>query len=389
MRRAVVLIALAAVIVIAAAVVPVGPGLLAFLQWVRGTGPWAALLVALIYIPAAIILLPAAPLTLGAGFLFGVVRGTILVSLGSTAGATAAFLVARRFSRGWTKDVIARYPKAGAISRAVEVQGWRVVLLTRLSPVLPYNVLNYAFGLTAVSLREYVLASWVGMLPGTLMYVYLGSAAGSIAELLSGRRPHGTGPQVLFAFGLAATVVVTVLVARTAARALDEIIAARWQDNGSHDMTSSRGTRLFTMEPIGIVHTPFTDTAQIPKGPGAEHRAEGVIDLLPQFEAGLKDIDGFSHLYVLWVFDRASGYDLLATPPTDTRPHGVFATRSPRRPNAIGLTVVALLRREGPKLFVRGVDMLDGTPVLDIKPYLSSVPAGELRRGWLDEVERR
>lgn len=144
---------------------------------------------------------------------------------------------------------------------------------------------------------------------------------------------------------------------------------------------------MFTMQPIGTVKSPYTAAAQIPKGRGAEHHAEGVLEILPQLEAGLTDIEGFSHLYVLWVFDRASGYDLLATPPTDTRPHGVFATRAPRRPNPIGLTVVALLRREGPRLYVRGVDMLDGTPILDIKPYLSSVPEHELRRGWLADAQ--
>jgi tRNA-Thr(GGU) m(6)t(6)A37 methyltransferase TsaA len=142
----------------------------------------------------------------------------------------------------------------------------------------------------------------------------------------------------------------------------------------------------FVMHPIGTVRSPYRDTAQVPKGKGAEHRAEGVLEILPQLEAGLTDIEGFSHLYVLWVFDRAEGYGLSATPPTDTRPHGVFATRSPRRPNPIGLTVVQLLRREGRKLHVRGVDMVDGTPILDIKPYLSSVPPEQLRRGWLGEV---
>jgi tRNA-Thr(GGU) m(6)t(6)A37 methyltransferase TsaA len=148
--------------------------------------------------------------------------------------------------------------------------------------------------------------------------------------------------------------------------------------------------RVFTMHPIGVVRSPFTETSQIPKGCGAEHLAEGTLEIAPEFEPGLADIDGFSHLYVIWVFDRATGYDLTAHPPTDEkRPHGVFATRSPRRPNAIGLTVVELLRREGAKLFVRGVDMLDGTPILDIKPYLSSVPADTLRRGWLAEAEAR
>ncbi len=144
---------------------------------------------------------------------------------------------------------------------------------------------------------------------------------------------------------------------------------------------------MFTMHPIGTVRSPYSDTAQIPKGPGVEHHAEGVLELLPEYEQGLLDIDGFSHLFVLWVFDRAEGASLIATPPLDNRPHGVFATRSPQRPNPIGLTVVALLRREGAKLVVRGVDMLDGTPILDIKPYLSSIPESELKRGWLTGIQ--
>jgi tRNA-Thr(GGU) m(6)t(6)A37 methyltransferase TsaA len=145
----------------------------------------------------------------------------------------------------------------------------------------------------------------------------------------------------------------------------------------------------FFFRPIAYVRSPFTATEQIPKGPGAEHKAEGVIEVLPEFAEGLLDIEGFSHLYVIWVFDRADGFSLRATPPTDDRPHGVFATRSPRRPNPIGLTVVEMQGREGNNLRVRGVDMLDGTPVLDIKPYLSSVAPDEIRRGWLAEAEAR
>ena len=146
---------------------------------------------------------------------------------------------------------------------------------------------------------------------------------------------------------------------------------------------------MITLEPIGVVRSPYTDKAQIPKGPGAQHDAEGTLEIRPDLEAGLTDIEGFSHLYVIWIFDRAEGCDLLSTPPNDDRPHGVFATRAPRRPNPIGLTVVRLLRREGQVLHVRGLDMLDGTPIVDIKPYLSSVPAEELRRGWLAEAEAR
>ena len=143
------------------------------------------------------------------------------------------------------------------------------------------------------------------------------------------------------------------------------------------------------MTAIGTARTPFGTTSEIPKGPDAKHDADGIIEIAPAFAAGLQDIEGFSHLYVLWHFHRVDAYDLIAHPPNDDRPHGVFATRSPRRPSPIGLTVVQLLRRDGPRLYVRGVDMLDGTPVLDIKPYLSSIPEGDFRRGWLAEAEAR
>lgn len=146
---------------------------------------------------------------------------------------------------------------------------------------------------------------------------------------------------------------------------------------------------MLPLEPIGYVRSPFRDTQQIPKGLGASHSAEGVLEVRPGLEPGLTDIEGFSHLYVIWAFDRSEGFELVGLTPADDRPHGVFATRSPRRPNPIGLTVVELLARDGAKLHVRGVDMLDGTPILDIKPYLSSVPPERLRRGWLAEAEAR
>jgi tRNA-Thr(GGU) m(6)t(6)A37 methyltransferase TsaA len=146
---------------------------------------------------------------------------------------------------------------------------------------------------------------------------------------------------------------------------------------------------MFTPQPIGFVRSPFEDPTMIPKGLGAKHVAEGVLDILSEFEPGLDGIEGYSHLYVIWVFDRSDGFDLMVTPPSDNRAHGMFSTHAPRRPNPLGLTVVELLRREKGKLFVRGVDMLDGTPILDIKPYLSSIPPEKLRRGWLAEAEAR
>ena len=146
---------------------------------------------------------------------------------------------------------------------------------------------------------------------------------------------------------------------------------------------------MFSSRPIGFVSGPYKDTKDIPKGLGAKHEADGVLKILPEFAPGLLDIEGFSHLYVLWEFDRSEGFDLMANPPSDNRQHGVFATRSPYRPNPIALSVVELLRRDGAELHVRGVDMLDGTPILDIKPYLSNVPPEKLRRGWLAEAEAR
>jgi tRNA-Thr(GGU) m(6)t(6)A37 methyltransferase TsaA len=147
---------------------------------------------------------------------------------------------------------------------------------------------------------------------------------------------------------------------------------------------------MFTPRPIGFAHSPHKETSSVPKGLGTQHTAEGTIEVLAEFEQGLTDIEGFSHLCIFWVFDRSDGFDLISHPPADDgRPHGVFSTRSPRRPNPIALTVVELLGRDGSTLRVRGVDMLDGTPVLDIKPYLSSVPEEKLRRGWLAEAEAR
>jgi tRNA (adenine37-N6)-methyltransferase len=146
---------------------------------------------------------------------------------------------------------------------------------------------------------------------------------------------------------------------------------------------------MFTSRPIGFVRSRYSATSEVPKGLGAKHDAEGVLSILPEFGAGLTNIEGFSHLFVIWEFDRSNGFDLTGTPPSDNRPHGVFATRSPRRPNPIGLTVVELLRRDGLDLHVRGVEMLDKTPILDIKPYLSSIPTERLHRGWLAEAEAR
>jgi tRNA (adenine37-N6)-methyltransferase len=142
------------------------------------------------------------------------------------------------------------------------------------------------------------------------------------------------------------------------------------------------------MRPIGYIRSEYKSTDQVPKGLGAIHTMEGVLQVLPEYAGGLQDIEGYSHLMILWIFHQSKDYELVGKVPTDGKVHGVFSSRSPRRPNPIGLTTVELVRREGAWLFLRGIDMLDGTPVLDIKPYTSSVPMEQLRRGWLEEAEK-
>lgn len=192
------------------------------LRWIDGLGAWAPVAVAAIYVPATVLLVPGSMITLGAGFLCGLVRGTVAVSVGSTVGATAAFLVGRTFARGWVQQRVAGSPRFAALDRAVEREGFKIVLLVRLSPVFPFNVVNYVFGLTRVRLRDYVLASWIGMLPGGVMYVYLGTAAKSLAELAAGQAEADGLRQGFFFFGLACTVAATLFITRLARRTLRE-----------------------------------------------------------------------------------------------------------------------------------------------------------------------
>jgi uncharacterized membrane protein YdjX (TVP38/TMEM64 family) len=187
----------------------------------RGSVPGGPALFALLYVAATVFFLPGSILTVGAGVVFGLVRGFAIVSISATLGATAAFLVGRYLARDWIAGKIEGHPKFAVIDEAVAREGWKIVGLLRLSPVVPFNVLNYAFGVTRVSLRDYVLASWIGMMPGTLVYVYLGSVAGDLARA-GGRASRTPIEWAFYAVGLVATIAVTVFVTRLARRALAE-----------------------------------------------------------------------------------------------------------------------------------------------------------------------
>jgi len=179
-----------------------------------------------VYVVACVAFVPASLLTLGAGALFGVVTGVIVVFVGATLGAFGAFLIARHVARDWVSQRVARDPRFTAIDRAIAADGRRVVFLLRLSPVIPFALLNYALGLTKVRVADFLIAS-AGMLPGTLLYVYTGSLAGTVLGATSGAAPaRGAGFYVVLALGLAATAAVTILVTRLARRALAEATAA-------------------------------------------------------------------------------------------------------------------------------------------------------------------
>ncbi len=195
------------------------------LDWIQGLGGWGAAIFVVLYIVATVCFLPGSILTLGAGVVYGVAQGAILVSLSATLGATAAFFVGRYVARGWVVGQIERSAAFRAIDDAVGREGWKIVGLTRLSPVFPFNLLNYAFGVTRVRPRDYILASWIGMIPGTLMYVYLGSLAGSLATLGAGRQARTPTEWALYGTGLVATVAVTLYVTRIARAALKKRIA--------------------------------------------------------------------------------------------------------------------------------------------------------------------
>ena len=185
---------------------------------VENLGFWGPVIFIASYAIATVLFVPGSALTLAAGGLFGVAMGSVYVSIASTLGATLAFLLGRQKLRGYISKKIKGNAKFAAIDDAVGEQGWKIVGLTRLSPAFPFTLLNYAYGLTKVSLRDYVVASWIGMMPGTVLYVYLG-AIGKAAADSQGRTP---GEWAMLVVGLIATAAVTIYVTKVARRALNQ-----------------------------------------------------------------------------------------------------------------------------------------------------------------------
>jgi uncharacterized membrane protein YdjX (TVP38/TMEM64 family) len=194
------------------------------LEWIHGQGAWGLVLVVALDAIICLLFLPGSALTLAAGFMFGILWGTIAASAGATLGATAAFLVARWMVRGWIEHRLATHPKFRAVDRAIGDQGFKVVLLTRLCSLFPYDLMSYLFGLTKVPLGRYVLATWLGRLPETLVWAYVGSLAKSLADLAAGKVKVGIEAEILLGMGLAAMVAVTVVIAHLARQALRDAV---------------------------------------------------------------------------------------------------------------------------------------------------------------------
>jgi uncharacterized membrane protein YdjX (TVP38/TMEM64 family) len=195
------------------------------LDAVRELGTWGPVTFILLYVVACVALLPASILTMGGGALYGVLWGSIYVSIAATLGATAAFLVGRYLARDWIIRKVGANPSFVAIDRAVADEGWRIVLLTRLCPLFPFFLLNYAFGLTRISLRHYVLATWMGIIPGSMLFVYLGSLANT------GSRQPGAMGWAWRLFILFTALAAVSYIARVARRALSKKMATPEADS--------------------------------------------------------------------------------------------------------------------------------------------------------------
>jgi uncharacterized membrane protein YdjX (TVP38/TMEM64 family) len=205
---------------------PVGEWTVALAERLRGGGVTTVLIFVAVYVAATVALVPGSLLTMAAGFAYGPVGGLLVASPASVLAATVAFLLGRTVFRDWTRKAIAESPWARALDRAMSRNSFKLILLLRLSPAIPFNLLNYALGLSDVTLGRYVLASFIGMLPGAWLYVYLGSLATTAAGLTDASRGGGRQRLALTIAGLVATVVAVVFVTRSARRALDEELRA-------------------------------------------------------------------------------------------------------------------------------------------------------------------
>lgn len=229
---------------------PIGEAVEAMKSWIAGRGMWGPVVLVLLYVAATVLFVPGTILTLAAGAMFGLVVGMIAVSIGSTLGAAFAFLISRYLARDRIAEMAGRNRNFGAIDRAIGEGGWKIVALLRLSPAIPFNLQNYLYGLMQIRFWPYVLTSWLAMLPGTLLYVYLGHVTGAA---IAPERSRTLGEWLMLAVGLLATVAVTVYITRLARRRLREHMDETTTDNetatGGHSDDSRTADSARSLRP--------------------------------------------------------------------------------------------------------------------------------------------
>ncbi|WGV24318.1 TVP38/TMEM64 family protein [Halotia branconii] len=234
---------LVATLIIAAKYFNIQEILLSSITWVNSLGALGPIAYIVIYNLATLLFIPGSLLTLKGGCLFGLLWGSVYVLIAAIIGATLAFLIGRYLSRDWVAKQIEKHPQFKAIDLAVAKEGWKIVLLTRLCPLFPFNLLNYAFGVTQVSLKDYILGSF-GIIPGTVMYVYLGSLAGNLA--MTSNQPTNPEAQIwqwlMQVVGLIATVAVTIYMTKIARQALAQSVATV---DSTHEQTENHSNRNY------------------------------------------------------------------------------------------------------------------------------------------------
>jgi uncharacterized membrane protein YdjX (TVP38/TMEM64 family) len=222
--RIVVFVGLAAAVAATLLYLPWKEFLLELPELARASGPWGPVLYGTVYILACVMFVPGSLLTLGAGYTLGLLPGVITVSVASTIGASLVFLLSRFLLRDWVYQRVSHHPRFQGLDEAVRQQGFKIVLLVRLSPFLPFNVLNYMLGATKIAFRDFVVASWLGMLPATMVYVYLGTTIRGLTEELSGTVEENPIRRIFFWVGLAATIAVAVVITHAARKALKQAV---------------------------------------------------------------------------------------------------------------------------------------------------------------------
>jgi uncharacterized membrane protein YdjX (TVP38/TMEM64 family) len=247
-RNAKPLVLVVALIVFAAAVyfLPVREGLSLGLGWIESHRAIAWIVYIAAYIVASVLLFPGSIITLAAGFIFGLPIGVAIVSAGSVLGGTCSFVLGRQFMREWVKGKISRLPRFSALDRATRTDGFTIVLLARLSPLFPFNLLNYGLGITGVKLRDFFFASWIGMLPGTILYVYIGTLANDLTFIMSGEIESGPAGTVLLVAGLIATLALTAVITRKATQALNSELNSEANSDRDIDLNLHSPTGMGT-----------------------------------------------------------------------------------------------------------------------------------------------